>query len=121
MQTKSKIILALAILSFIVGVAGQYFYPDREISPVDMWTMPVFICLVFWWYRLDTTDRAYKRSPLLNVGVIGLAAIALPIYFFRSRGFKGGSIATLVLFGAVIASGLLTVIGQTVTYLGLQS
>ena len=121
MQTKSKIILVLAVLSFLVGIAGQYFYPGREISPVDMWSMPAFMFLIFWWYRIDSTNRSYKRSPLLNIGVIGIAAIALPYYFFRSRGFKGGVIATTGLFGAVIASGLLTLVGQTVTYLGLQS
>ncbi|CAN4280479.1 hypothetical protein LJR125_003380 [Pseudoxanthomonas sp. LjRoot125] len=45
----------------------------------------------------------------------------LPYYFFRSRGFKRGALATLALFDVLIVSGLLTFGGQCATYFGLQS
>ena len=41
--------------------------------------------LIFWWYRLDSTARQYRRSALLNVGVLGLAVAAVPYYVVRSR------------------------------------
>lgn len=121
MQTKQKILVAMAVVSFLVGAAGQYFYPGHEVSPVDIWVIPVFALLIFWWYRLDTAQQGYKRTPWLNVAVIAIAALALPYYFFRSRGFKRGALATLALFGALITSGLLTFGGQCATYFGLQS
>ena len=121
MQAKHSIVLALAGLSFVSGATGQYLYPGQEVSPVDLWFMPVFAILVFWWYRLDTSQRGYRRTPWLNVGVIAIAALALPYYFFRSRGFKRGVLATLALLGAIVASGILTLGGQYATHVGLQS
>ena len=121
MQPKQLAVLGLAALSFASGAAGQYLYPGQNVSPVDLWVLPGFAFLIFWWYRLDSSQAGYKRTPWLNVGVIAIAALALPYYFFRSRGFKRGSLATLVLFGAIAASGLLTLGGQYATYLGLQS
>jgi hypothetical protein len=118
---KAYAIAGLALVSFASGVAGQYFYPGQEMSPVDLWVLPAFAFFIFWWYRTDSSQLGYKRTPWLNVGVIAAAALALPYYFFRTRGFKRGSLATLGLFGAVVASGLLTLGGQYAAYLGLQS
>ena len=44
----------------------------------------------------------------MNVGVILLAVVALPVYFVRSRGWKGGVIATVLaaaVFGVTLALG----------------
>lgn len=120
MQTKHKVLVAIAVVSFLAGAAGQYFYPGQEVSPVDLWVIPIFALLIFWWYRLDTAQLGYRRTPWLSVAVIAIAALALPYYFFRSRGFKRGALATLALFGALIASGLLSFGGQCATYFGLQ-
>jgi hypothetical protein len=49
--------------------------------------------LIFMWYRFDSDQVSYRRSPWLNVGVIALTVIALPYYFFRSRGLGRGSVA----------------------------
>lgn len=118
MKPKHLIVVALAALSFVSGAAAQYLYPGQDISPVDLWLLPAFAFLIFWWYRLDTIQTGYRRTPLLNVGVIAIAALALPYYFFRSRGFKRGALATLALFGAILASGVLTAGGQYIALLG---
>ena len=120
MQTKHLVVLALAGLSFASGVAGQYLYPGRAFSPVDFWFFLIFPTMVFWWYHLDTSHLGYKRTVWLNIGVILVAALALPYYFFRSRGLKRGLVATLGLYGAVVVSGLLTLTGQYAAYFGLQ-
>lgn len=121
MTTKHKVLVSIAVVSFLAGVAGQYFYPGQEVTPVDLWVIPVFALLIFWWYRLDTAQLGYKRTPWLNVAVIAIAALALPYYFFRSRGFKRGALATFALLGALVVSGFLTFVGQCATYFGLQS
>jgi len=120
MHPKPLVVVALAALSFASGAAGQYFYPGQDVSPVDLWVLPGFAFLIFWWYRLDSSQAGYKRTPWLNVGVIAVAALALPYYFFRSRGLKRGSLATLAMLGAIVASGLLTLGGQYTASIGLQ-
>jgi len=118
---KSWVVLAFLGLSFIAGVAGQYFYPGMEFSPVDMWFLPGFAFLLFIWYRIDSEQRSYKRSPWLNVCIIAVAIIALPYYFFRSRGLKGGALATSAMLLVFVLGGALTTAGQYSAYYGLQS
>ena len=112
-MTKLAAIVLFFVMSLLTGAAGQFFYPDAEISPVDLWTIPVFALLIFVWYKLDADQHGYKRSPWLNIGVVGVAFLVLPYYFLRSRGFKRGSIATLAMLGVFLASALLTYAGQS--------
>ncbi|MGY0653075.1 hypothetical protein ACW7GZ_14690 [Luteimonas sp. A537] len=119
-MTQTIAVVLFGVLSFATGAVGQLMYPGLDLSPVDLWTMPVFLLLVFWWYRLDTTQLGYRRTPWLNVGVIAVAVLALPYYFFRSRGLKRGLLATIIMLAVFIGSGLLTFVGQTAAR-GLQS
>ena len=75
------------------------------------------IALVFWWYHVDKRSRGYRAGPLMNGGVLAAAAIALPVYFVRSRGWKGGALATLVAVGVFLLSLLLENAGE---WLGRQ-
>ena len=119
-MTKTRAVVLFAVLSLVTGALGQFLYPGLEVSPVDLWTMPVFVLLIFWWYRLDTTQLGYKRTPWLNIGIIAIAFLALPYYFFRSRGFKKGLLATAIMLCVFGGSALLTLAGQAAAY-GLQS
>src|SRR3954470_20251458 len=57
----------------------------------------VSLVLLFWWYHLDKADHDYQAGKLMNAGVLLLAVIALPIYFIRSRGWKLGGRALVLL------------------------
>ena len=121
MNLKTIVLLALAFMSFLSGVVVEYFrYARTHFSP-ELWFLSIFVFLIFFWYRLDTDQHAYRRTPLLNVAVVALAVLALPYYFFRSRGIKDGFIASGLFFLAVLCSGVLTVAGQFATYYALQS
>jgi formate hydrogenlyase subunit 4 len=76
--------------------------------------------LIFGWYRIDSSQRGYRRSPWLNVGVVLLALVALPVYFFRSRGAKGGLTATAIFLAGIIGYSVLGLAGQYIAS-GLQS
>ena len=77
----------------------------------------VAIALVFWWYHVDKRSRGYRAGPLMDGGVIAAAVIALPIYFVRSRGWKGGTLATL----AALAICVLTLgLGSVGEWLGMR-
>ena len=74
---------------------------------------PVGVFLVFLWYRFDTDAMNYRRSPLLNVAVVALALVALPYYFFRSRGFTRGLLASAMFLLVFAAYSLLQMAGET--------
>ena len=120
MTAKSWLVLVFLAFAFIGGVAGQYYYPGRELPPSDLWLLPVSVFLVFAWYRKDTEQRGYRRSVWLNLFIIGIAILALPYYFVRSRGFKGGALATVVMLIVFLVGAILTVAGQYAVYYGLQ-
>jgi hypothetical protein len=63
---------------------------------------------IFWWYHVDKQQRNYRAGPLMNVGMVAVVIVAMPVYFIRSRGWKQGTIASLLalaLFGATLALG----------------
>jgi hypothetical protein len=66
---------------------------------------------------LDSDERGYKRSALLNVGVIALAIVVLPYYFFRTRGFARGLAASVLFLVAGIMYSLLQYAGTYLSYL----
>jgi len=77
----------------------------EDLSKYDLVATIVSIPLIFWWYHVDKREHDYQAGPLMNGGIIAVAVIALPIYFVRTRGWKGGAIATvlaLVVFGVLL-------------------
>ena len=57
--------------------------------------------LALWWLRLDA-DAGHPSGPLLKVFAITLAPLALAFHFFRSRGFKRGTVATAAMLGLLV-------------------
>lgn len=120
MKPKTGTLVAYAALSFAEGVANQYAYPGRDITLVDYVTVPIFLLLTFLWYRLDAAERGYRRSGALNVCVVGFTIVALPYYFFKTRGAKGGLLATGGALLMLLLSGTLSYAGTLAVYYGLQ-
>ena len=79
----------------LVALLAGLLEPLSSVADSDfMWFNPVLsLCcaiLMFSWYYLDTDERAYRRTPLLNVMVVAAGIIAIPWYLFRSRGARRG-------------------------------
>ena len=121
MSSKTLVLLMLAAASLLSGVVDQYFYPGQELPPTAIAFAVVAAFLIFWWYRLDSSQLGYRRSPWLNIGVVALPIIALPYYFFRTRGAKRGAAYSFVTLVAFIFIGVLAVAGAYATYYGLQA
>lgn len=83
--------------------------------------MAVGILLIFAWYRLDSDQRGFRRSPGLNIGIIAVAIVGLPYYLFRSRGAKRGFMATCAVLAIYAVSVALYVGGIYIAYFGLQA
>lgn len=71
----------------------------------------VFSFLCFYWYRLDSERRGFRRSRWLNVGVVMLAIVAVPYYLTRSRAQGEKGRALLGLAGFVVLLGGAGVLG----------
>src|SRR5262249_2318100 len=88
---------ALAILasSWMLGPILEAAVTGRIEEYGNLAVAETFLSIapIYWWYYVDKQERQFRAGPLLNVGVIALAAIALPVYFIRSRGWKRGGIA----------------------------
>jgi hypothetical protein len=120
-QIKNRILLGLALISLIMGLVSQYFYPGADFPKSDIPFIIISLFLIFYWYHLDAIENNYRRSVFLNISVIFIAILALPYYFFRSRGFKKGFIATIGFLALAVLFNFLTLGGQYAVYYGLQT
>src|SRR5882724_7172548 len=109
-------IYALAILAIIslLGPMLEMVVTGRVESFSNFDLAETFLSLapIYWWYYVDKEQRQFRAGPLLNVGVIALAIIALPVYFIRSRGWKRGGVICLYALGVVGVLYLLETLGE---------
>ncbi|WDS36743.1 hypothetical protein [Pseudoxanthomonas sp.] len=115
MNAKRVALLLFALASLASGVLSQCPIPAPVQEPLGIALLILSAAAIFIWFRADAKKRAYRASPFLNVAVFGLAAFALPYYFFRSRGWKRGPLSGLGAVGSFIASCLLTMLGALLT------
>jgi len=111
---KEKHVL-MALLAVVAVSSFVDAFADARRMPMPGTDLAVTLLasfLIFWWYRLDSTTRQYRRSALLNVGVLGLAIAAVPYYVVRSRpaGQRWRALARLA--GFVVLMALATALGM---------
>jgi hypothetical protein len=122
MKNPKLLVLGLLLASAVLGgVARQIIAPGKPFAQVDIFFILAGAILVFTWFRIDANQRNFKRSPILNVAVVALAAVALPYYFFRTRGFVGGLAATAGFIGIAILFSAIQYAGSYAVYLATQS
>lgn len=110
------VLAALGVLSLLGPIAEIAF--TGRLEDWGPWTMGETLAsavLIFWWYHLDKAERDYRAGILMNGGMLALAALALPIYFVRTRGWKRGGIA---IAGAVAVFVALLVLEELGGWLG---
>src|SRR5258708_14796242 len=98
-------VYALAILAVIslVGPVLEAAVTGR-VEPFSKFGLAetfLSIAPIYWWYYVDKEQRRFRAGPVLNVGVVALAIIALPVYFIRSRGWKRGSVSIVWAIGVL--------------------
>jgi hypothetical protein len=93
MQPKTLALVLLAVFSFASPLVEMLATGRVEmLSPYGLIETAIEVVLLFTWYHLDKAQHDYQAGRLMNAGVLVLAAIALPIYFVRTRGWKRGGI-----------------------------
>lgn len=116
MQRHKLIALALlAALSLVTPVVETLMTGRVEsFSAYDLAGSFLSLLPIYWWYHLDKAQQGYRAGPLMNVGMAALAAIALPVYFIRSRGWKRGALATAIAVGVLGALYLVELLGEAI-------
>jgi hypothetical protein len=105
-------VLGALALGFVDGATGYFLFPGQWFPPSSVAIAVVGLFLTFWWYRLDSDSRAYRRTPLMSVAVVGVTIFALPYYLFRSRGFRQGGLATLIFISVSIGYSAMGYLGK---------
>ena len=110
-MTKKHVLTLLVALTLVFGVVDA-----REMAlgvQSNGWAVlstVLFSFLSFCWYRLDSDAYHYRRTALLNVGIVMFAILAGPYSLVRSRpsGQKGRALRRLAGFCLVlvVAAGL---------------
>lgn len=80
-------------------------------SPIGLIHICLITLLVIWWLRLDAV-AGYPSSRSMRIYAIIFPPLALPIHFFRSRGAKGGFVATLALIGLLVLFTMSGMLGE---------
>jgi hypothetical protein len=105
-RPKSAALVVLALLSFASPALERVLTGRVELlSNFGLAETLLSLVVLFWWFHLDKAEHHYQAGKLMNAGVLVLAAIALPIYFIRSRGWKRGAMAigvALVFLGGTL-------------------
>ena len=111
--------IALILLG-VVSLVGPFIEmlttgKVEDLSRFDLATTLIALPLIFWWYHVDKRERDYQAGPLMNAGILVLAVVAFPIYFVRTRGWKGGAMATLL---ATVFFAILLGLGELGEWIG---
>ena len=115
-KDKAAALVALAAISFVMPALERAMTGRVEmLSTYGLVETALSLIALFWWFHLDKAEQNYRAGKLMNAGVLILAAVALPIYFLRSRGWKRGGIAIV---WAVVFLGVMFVLETAGEWLG---
>jgi hypothetical protein len=110
---KAVALILLAGLSFASPALERAITGRVELmSSFGLAETLVSLVVLFWWFHLDKAEHNYRAGKLMNAGVLVLAAVALPIYFIRSRGWQRGAIAIGIALVYLAGTFLLAELGE---------
>lgn len=118
-MTPKNTLLALLALMFACGLTTA-MYDAAHMRMPSWWAILTALLLnflPFYWYRLDSEARLFRRSRWMNSAVVALSPLAIPLYLLRSRP-KGSRLEALarmsgyvlLMLGATCAGGVAFVV-----------
>ena len=94
MWSKRSVLGTLLVSTLVLGAATMLAPSQGWSTVIDILAFLSISFLVFAWYCADARERAFRRKYWQDFGVAAATLIGLPIYLFRSRGARGGALAT---------------------------
>lgn len=117
-MTTRKVLALMLVLALTAGIVGTGMLDNAARMRWGVAFQVAFSFLGFYWYRLDSEARCYRRTRLLNVAVVAFGVIAIPYYLVRSRSKGAKARSLLRCLGFCVALLSVSVLG---TLLGLLS
>ena len=116
MKEKLRPLVMLALVSLLLPLGEVVIRrrPPEPWGPTTLIDVVLTTYAIYWWYVLDKRQRNFPAGSWQNLGVIFIFIVALPVYFIRSRGWGMGTVAILVMVVAVVASGVLSYVGEQI-------
>jgi len=115
-RRKTAALSAMLGLSLLLGIAHVASLINRNPALETLVLMfqlaPMFAGFV--WVHADSIEHAYQRSLALNIGIILLALVFIPVYFFRTRPEGKRAPPILGFFSVILACMAASMIGATV-------
>lgn len=86
-MTPKNTLWALLALMFACGMSDALYAAAHMHMPVWWMILSAFLSsfLPYYWYRLDSEARLYRRPRWLSSAVVALAPLGIPLYLLRSR------------------------------------
>lgn len=101
-MTPKNTLWALLALMFACGLAVALYGAAHMRMPAWWALLSGFLLhfLPYYWYRLDSEARRFRRSRWMNSAVVGLSPLGITLYLLRSRprGTRLGSLARMSIF-----------------------
>ena len=92
-------LLSLGVVSLIAAASAVLSKGNVNTNSIYSYLLyALAIAFIYVWFREDATENNYDAPTILRVGVVALPVVALPYYFFRTRGFSGGFLAVAKTF-----------------------
>jgi peptidoglycan/LPS O-acetylase OafA/YrhL len=87
MSPKGRALTGLLLAAAAGGALGAIFDESKSAAHAasDLATSILAIGFMFMWVHYDSLERRYRRSALLNIGIVALALVFLPAYLVKSR------------------------------------
>jgi hypothetical protein len=107
-QAKTRVLWAFGMVSFLSGARPIGTGSSQPIETLLIFGMAM---LIFFWYRFDSDLRGFQRTPLLNFAMVMVAALAMPYYLIRTRGWPQAQFSIAKAIGVFFGSIVLATIG----------
>lgn len=108
-QAKTRVLWAFATLSFLSGARPMGSDSAQTVETLLIFSMAL---LIYLWYRFDSDQYGFQRTPLLNIGMIMLSAVAMPYYLIQTRGWPGARSSILKAIAVFFGSMMLSMLGM---------
>jgi hypothetical protein len=114
-MTPKNTLWALLALMFACGMTDALYAASHVRMPMWWALVSAFLLnfLPYYWYRLDSEARLFRRSRWMSSAVVGISLLGIPLYLLRSRpqGARLGSLARmsgflLMMSGAMLVGAL---------------
>lgn len=114
-RQKTTAITAMLGVSLVAGIVITAVAPDAaEIGMplgIQLVANVLLFVLGFRWLQADSAQLDIRRPVWLNVGIILLAAVFVPYYFYKTRPQGARLVPIVSFFGLIFACALVSAIG----------